>query len=291
MCLDALVEQDPTQLKYTQEQIDICTRLMLGFDQKATLKSIEEAFASPVEFNASLVSGYQCVVLSIRKELWKDTLYDPAIEGISEALNQEIKRQLERSYGVWTADQATYLYAIWRADEVMDTKRKAIRESWLKTMQANFIETDTGLLHSQVSTKPIRVDSPPRASSVAWTIIFLGEIFPEFSTRQYALLEAHRSRRVFSLSAFKEFPGLGIFRLGDLDSGPLILGFSPSATGFGLATQGLYGSQDVYQRCYRIFELFGFPLSDEKGKRYRMGNAMGDAILLYSKIAKPRTHF
>lgn len=286
MCLDALVQQDPTQLAYAQAQIDACARLMMGFDQDASPQSIADSWSASDAFTASLVTGYQCIVLSIRKALWQDTLYDPAIRGISQALDTEIARQLDGCHGVWSSDQTTHLYAIWRADAVLGTNHQATRERWLKTMQTEFIEAETGLLYSQVSTRPKRIDSPPRATSVAWTIIFLDEIFPEFAAQQYALLEAHRSRRVLSLAAFKEFPGLGVFRLGDLDSGPLILGFSPSATGFSLVAQGRYGTHADYQRSYRIFEMFGRPQSDETGKHYRMGNAMGDAILLYSKIAR-----
>ena len=68
----------------------------------------------------------------------------------------------------------------------------------------------------------------------------------------------------------------------------MFLGISPSATGFGLCAHRLYGSRSEYARGYRVFELFGQPRTDDSGKYYRLGNAMGDAILLYSKIARVR---
>ena len=43
-----------------------------------------------------------------------------------------------------------------------------------------------------------------------------------------------------------------------------------------------------YTRTYRTFELFGLPKIDESKKYYRMGNGMGDAILLYSKMVQTK---
>ncbi|MGJ8641407.1 MAG: hypothetical protein ACSHYA_18605 [Opitutaceae bacterium] len=281
MCLEQLAKQDPSKLDYAIEQLEHCTDLMMRVHSDDEGDSGEQHD----EYTASLVTGYQCIVLSIRKAMIGDERYDTYINGVSKALNANIEIQLERSGAIWTSDQTTHLYAIYRADQVFDTDHSSTRERWFQTMQSEFIQDGTDLLYSRVSINPKRIDSPPRASSLAWTIIFLKEMYPTFVAQQFTGLEKHRSQRVFSLAVYREFPGWGLLRLGDMDSGPLILGFSPSATGFSLAAQKLYGNHKDYQRTYRIFEIFGRPISDKNGKRYRMGNAMGDAILLYSMIA------
>lgn len=68
----------------------------------------------------------------------------------------------------------------------------------------------------------------------------------------------------------------------------MLMGISPAATGFNLTPIKLYGTRMEYTRTYRIFELFGLPKIDESGKYYRMGNGMGDAILLYSKMVQTK---
>ncbi len=285
MCLNAYAQSDPSKLEFAKAQIDHCARLMMDFSQEAPPEEILASQQSPELYSGTLVSGYQCIVLSIREALIGDGLFNPMLQGVAEKLNESLEIQLESSHGVWTSDQATHLYAIWLADSVLGSDHSATRERWLNTMQTQFMEAETDLLYSQVSIQPDKIDSPPRGSSIAWTAIFLAEVFPEFAAHQYAGLMQHRARTVCTLAAFNEFPGHSLLKLGDQDSGPLILGFSPSATGFSLAAQGQLGEHGDYQRCYRIFEIFGRPLEDAKGKRYRMGNAMGDAILLYSKVA------
>lgn len=289
LCLEELVKQDPSRAAYAAEQIDLCTRLMLQLPIDASDEAIETILEeAPEVYKASLVSGYQCLVLGIRHALVGDTLYDNMMRGISDALDKEIQVQLQRCGSVYTSDQSTQLHAIWRVDQALGTDRSELFKLWMETMQAKFIDPKTGLLHSMVSINPDRIDSIARATSVAWSIIFLADIFPEFTSQQYVALNKDRVRRVGSLAAAAEFSELNILDFGDMDSGPMLIGISPAATGFILGTHKLYGTPIDYTRTYRIFEIFGLPKEDHTGKYYRMGNGMGDAILLYSKIVQPR---
>jgi hypothetical protein len=61
-----------------------------------------------------------------------------------------------------------------------------------------------------------------------------------------------------------------------------------AATGFTLCTHKLYGSPASFTRIYRLLELLGAPRESGDRKSYLRGNAMGDAILLYAKVAQPR---
>lgn len=287
LCLEALVERAPERAAYAAQQIDLCTRLMMRLPIGATESEVEQLLQGPEPYAASLVSGYQCLVLGIRRELINDTLYDATIRGMADALANEIRNQLKHSSGIYTSDQSTQLHAIWRADQSLGTDHSETFRLWMSTMQSRFIEPETGLLYSMVSIGPDRFDSEPRSTSIAWSIIFLANIFPDFAEQQYKALKQHRVRRFVNLAAFAEYPKFNLLEFGDMDSGPILLGISPSATGFGLCAHRLYGSKEDYIRSYRIFELFGLPQTDETGKYYRMGNGMGDAILLYSKLALP----
>jgi len=288
MSMDELASVAPERRAYAAKQVDLCTRLMLGIPADANNVKISRRLQSRNSRTASIITGYECLVLGIRKALLNDTLYDVTLRNMSDALTELLSGQLKQCHMIWTSDQATQLYAIWRADQVLGTDHSALFVRWMETMQAKFIERDTGLLISRVSIHPDRFDSPPRGTSIAWTIILLADIYPEFAAQQYAAFQKHRNRQFASMSAVAEFPDSSLFAFGDLDSGPMVLGISPSATGFGLGVHRLFGTQSDFARCYRIFELFGQPRTEESGKYYRISNGMGDAILLYSKIARAR---
>lgn len=288
LSLEALVERFPERREYAAKQIDVCTRLMMQISVNVSDAEIQAHLAEPGDYAASLVSGYQCLVLGIRKKLVGDTLYDSKMTGIADALARELYIQLDKCGSVYTSDQSTQLHAIWRVDQTLGTDHSALFSLWMQTMQDKFIEPTTGMLQTIVSINPDKVISLPRTTSVAWSIIFLADIYPDFTAQQFAAMNADRVRRVVNLAAFAEYSELNLLDFGDMDSGPMLAGISPSATGFGLCAQRLYGTQADYTRTYRIFELFGLPKVDDSGKYYRMGNGMGDAILLYSKIVSPK---
>ena len=288
LCLDELIRIQPERQTFAARQIDLCTRLIMRLPIHASDAEIAEILDEAGSYSGSLTTGYQCLVLSIRKSIVGDSLYDSTIHGIATALERDLRLQLDNCSGIWTSDQSTQLHAIWRADQALDNDHRELYDLWLTTMQDRFMETDTDILQSRISIQPDRIDSEPRATSIAWSIIFLADLYPEFAAQQYEALLEYRVRRFANLAAVAEFPGVNPLNYGDIDSGPIILDISPAATGFALAAHRLYGQQSDFQRCYRMFELFGLRKNDEDGQRYRLSNAMGDAILLYGKIARHR---
>jgi hypothetical protein len=75
---------------------------------------------------------------------------------------------------------------------------------------------------------------------------------------------------------------------GDVDSGPVILGASISATGFSLASARMHGDRDLFNRIYRTVHLVGTPVS-KGGDRmiFATGGPLGNAIML-AMLTAPR---
>ena len=65
-----------------------------------------------------------------------------------------------------------------------------------------------------------------------------------------------------------------------------MFGLSPAATGFALCAHKLQRDPERFARALRVFEVFG--MRQEAPARYYLGNAMGDAIIVYAKLARPR---
>ncbi len=77
--------------------------------------------------------------------------------------------------------------------------------------------------------------------------------------------------------ALKEYPE-GVQGDGDIDSGPLILGYSISATGFGLSCARLSGDARRFRGLFSTAWLFGAPTLDRRA--LVSGGPLGNAILL-----------
>jgi hypothetical protein len=67
--------------------------------------------------------------------------------------------------------------------------------------------------------------------------------------------------------------------VGDVDSGPVILDVSVSATGFALASARAFGHRDAFERLYRTTELFGAPASSGGRLHFLTGGPIGNALL------------
>ena len=74
--------------------------------------------------------------------------------------------------------------------------------------------------------------------------------------------------------------GHGFHGAGDMDSGPLILGISVSATGFALAPTRSFGYKGDFTRLFRTTDLFGVPLRSGSRLRFATGGVIGNALLL-----------
>jgi hypothetical protein len=234
-------------------------------------------------------AGYVGVVLGLRKTITHDSLFDAALVPIAESLAMHINTACGRCSSEWTSDHATQLYAIWLYDQAFGKDHSALFDHWLNVMKSRFLEDGTRLLHSHISVNPDENLCEPRATSVAWTAIFLADVMPDFAREQYGALCKHRQRRFFTLAATREYPHEDLLQLGDRDPGPLGFGVDLGATGFTLCTHKLFGSPAAFGRTYRVMELLGSPEKNGGKKCHRRGNAMVDAVMLYAEVAEPRS--
>lgn len=73
---------------------------------------------------------------------------------------------------------------------------------------------------------------------------------------------------------------------GDIDSGPVILGYGVSASGFAMGPARSFGDRERYAGLYATAELFGAPQRSERhGHRHLTGGPLGDAVLCAMQTA------
>ncbi|WP_306362146.1 hypothetical protein [Nocardia sp. CC227C] len=153
----------------------------------------------------------------------------------------------------------------------------AVLAHWAQRVREVQIDRATGLIVQRMGVDG-RAHDAPRASGTGLAAYFAG-----FADRALAADLAaalfRQERSILGFSAIDEY-GDGYDGPGDMDSGPLILGTSISATGFALAPARAFGHRDAFTRLYRTTNLFGLPLRSGPRLRFATGGAIGNALLL-----------
>jgi len=91
---------------------------------------------------------------------------------------------------------------------------------------------------------------------------------------------------VLGFSAIREYAE-GYDGVGDIDSGPVILGTSVTATGFTVGAALANGRNELATRLLRTTRSFGVASSTGTGVEFAAGGALGNAILLAQLSAVP----
>lgn len=148
---------------------------------------------------------------------------------------------------------------------------------WAQQVRAVQIDRDTGLIIQRMGADG-RAHDAPRASGTGLAAYFAG-----FADRALAAQLANvlfrQERNILGFSAIHEY-GHGHSGPGDMDSGPVVLGISVSATGFALAPAHAFGHRDIFTRLFRTTDLLGIPVRSGDRLRFATGGVSGNALLL-----------
>ncbi len=149
----------------------------------------------------------------------------------------------------------------------------------LTTWRATYVDAATGVLVFEESRRA------PRASGAALSAMMLAYVDDAFAKEQAQALAAHFDTRVFGVfAALCEHPACATG--GDVDSGPLVRGSSPSATGFAIALAKRAGDQERTGRLLATAEWAGMSFAWSGKKHYLFAPLVGDAIVLAAKSAR-----
>jgi hypothetical protein len=93
-----------------------------------------------------------------------------------------------------------------------------------------------------------------------------------------AIATTQRSN-VAGFTGIREYPP-GQEGVGDVDSGPLIMGLSPTASVFALSGARLTRNLDLFQALYRSLDVFGSFSDNKNSIASQIGGPLGKALLL-----------
>jgi hypothetical protein len=159
-------------------------------------------------------------------------------------------------------------------------------ERWLRAARVR-LDPSTGLLPHRADPLTGEPLEGARGSSQSIIARFLSEIDPDWGREQYVLFRRQFVATPLGVAGVREYPH-GNQSAGDVDSGPLLLGISLSASAVTLGAALMREDTALAYPLLQASEAFGLPISWGGSKRYLFGAVpVGDAFLVWSKSALP----
>jgi hypothetical protein len=227
--------------------------------------------------------GYAGLAYALHRELVTSARYDTAEQNIIDAL---VRRILASPAGfvetypneVYPVDNASALAALAVHAHATKTPPSPALARGLRAIRERGIDPATGLLVQAVAPNDGAPRDAPRASGTALASYFLSFADAELSRSLFRAL-GKQFRTVIGFGGMMEYPAGFRRRPGDIDSGPVFLGFGVSASGFALGASRAHGDREKFTALYATAQLFGAPLDENGTRTYATGGPIGDAIL------------
>lgn len=177
----------------------------------------------------------------------------------------------------YPTDMAAVAAAIAVHGRATGTDHSAVLAHWAQQVRAVQLDPATGLVVQRMGTDA-RSHDAPRASGTGLAAYFAG-----FANRSLAAdlttAFSRQERTLLGFSAIHEYAP-GTTGPADIDSGPVVLGISVSATSFGLATARSLVNRPLFTRLFRTADLLGLPQRTGSRLRFTTAGATGNALLL-----------
>jgi len=201
----------------------------------------------------------------------------------SEALNRSNSPFLSSYAGAsWPADTTVGIAALGLHDAIFQPKYSAAINNWIAKARALQDRNLRAISHSAdfYTGEPI---GGVRGSSLALMSRVLIDADPKFAAEQYVVLREHFVDYRWGVPGVREYPH-DVSGSGDVDSGPLILGFSGPAIVVGAAAARVHGDESLATVLLGTVEAGGFPIQLGDSRSYAGGFVpVGDAFIAWSR--------
>lgn len=189
----------------------------------------------------------------------------------------------------WPVDSTVAMASLRLHDRLFAARFAGTIGRWTDGVRRR-LDPGTGLLPHRVDPGTGQTAESARGSSQSIIQRFLVEIDPSFAADQYLRFRDRFVVRPLGLGpGVREYPR-GADGPGDIDSGPLLLGVSLSASVVTIGAAQVHGDGPLASALANYAELAGLPVDTPWTKRYALGRLpIGDAFLAWSKTARPWT--
>ena len=182
----------------------------------------------------------------------------------------------------WPADVSVGIAALSIHDRIASPRYVAVIQHWIEKARRRL---DPGL-HALSHAADASTGAPRggvRGSSLALMSRVLVEASPDLAREQYAVLRRQFVDYQWGVPGIREFPK-GKRGRSDIDSGPLVLGYSGPAMVVGVAAARIHGDESLARALLGTVEVAGIPV-EWRGERCYAGGALplGDAFVAWAR--------
>lgn len=192
----------------------------------------------------------------------------------------------------WVADNTVALASLQLHSQLTGSPYGQFCPQWVAYARRHLLDPPSGLLISSIGTATQAFDGP-RGSSAGWSNFFIYRFDPAFAAEQYQCYQAHCSTNLGVVRLYRERAGTYTTDPGDIDSGPLLLGYGIPATAFAFADAVALRDWRNAQRLRRVIALGSKRLETPQEIQYGVRfvdlsvSPLAEALLLHAETMTP----
>ncbi|WP_236700479.1 hypothetical protein [Allosalinactinospora lopnorensis] len=185
----------------------------------------------------------------------------------------------------WPVDSVVAVAALTLDDRVRGADEHAqVVQRWSRAVRDR-LDPGTGLVPHAADPATGEPAQGARGSSQSLLLRFLAEVDPEWAAEDYRAFRTLFGSEIGMVPGIREHPR-GDDSPGDVDSGPLILGLSASASAVALGDAVLFGDERAAAALTGLAEATGMAIETGGKRRYAGGLLpVGDVFLVWSLTA------
>jgi hypothetical protein len=227
--------------------------------------------------------GYLNLAMSLHRSLNPQSKFIALNNKISTALRRRIEASptlLIATYPeeTYPLDNCTVMVSLFLNAKIRNQSTD-LSKRWIKQCRKKWIDPKSGLLFQGVNWRTGQPGDAPRGSGTTLGLYFLSFMDPTLSRDLYTAVKRELASTLFGFGFVREYPNSIKNRSGDIDSGPLIFGYSISSTGFALGGARIHHDPDYFRALYASASAAGAPLQTQNKFHFVTGGPLGDAIL------------
>lgn len=156
---------------------------------------------------------------------------------------------------IWIPDNTAALASLKLHSLNSGNNYEILFKDWIAYARKNWIDSKTGLLCSTIHIENGAALEEPRGSMIGWSIFFIYRFDKAFAKELYECFKDKFSTNLLVLRIFKERYKNLETNVGDIDSGPIFLGFSIPANAFAFGNAVAFKDVRNAKRLQRLIKL------------------------------------
>lgn len=277
-CLDKLLEED-----------------MQRFDEKLWGNKAMETLESDTEHHGAYLA-YLNFALSLHRSLKPESRFASTNDLITKTLVRRFEKSkllLLQTYRnqVYPADNCLAIASVALHEKATNAGNGETLDRILKNFRKVCIDEQSGLIIQSLNSRSGKALDEPRGSGTTFGLYFLSFADRELAAELYQASREQLAGSVIGFGLMQEYPKSSKGGIGDVDSGPVIMNYGVSPTGFMIAGTRIFDDRDYFQKLYRTSVLFGAPLRTGDQWQYVTGGPLGNAIMFAMLTAVPADDF